>query len=155
MHMHMHMSYTQDRRHRIVDQALGWGGEQVCAHHGSRYTSSRLQRPQVFLALLVSPSALPQKHATRSSCKDRRSSCTSCHSGWAPSPCHRHPGPVTRYETCTCTCAHAHAHAHVHMHMHMQHAHAHELCMCNMCMCMCICMCMCMCMRMCMWTLTH
>ena len=43
--------YTQDRRHRIVDQALGWGGEQVCAHHGSRY--SRLQRPQVFLALLV------------------------------------------------------------------------------------------------------
>ena len=52
MHMHMHMSYTQDRRqHRIVDLALGWGGEQVCAHHGSRY--SRLQRPQVFLALFV------------------------------------------------------------------------------------------------------
>ena len=44
-----------------------------------------------FFLHFLSPSALPQKHATRSSCKDRRSSCTSCHSGCccrsSPTPC--------------------------------------------------------------------
>ena len=104
-----------------------------------------------FFLHFLSPSALPQKHATRSSCKDRRSPCTSCHSGWAPSPCHRHPGPVTRYETCTCTCAHAHAHAHVHVHMHMCtctctcNMHMHMSCACATCACACAFACACAC----------
>ena len=55
----------------------GVGGEQV------RITAAGLVAKTAGLSWLhfLSPSALPQKHATRRSCKDRRSSCTSWHSG--------------------------------------------------------------------------
>ena len=65
----------------------GVGGEQV------RITAAGLVAKTAGLSWLhfLSPSALPQKHATRRSCKDRRSSCTSWHSGCrcrsSPTPC--------------------------------------------------------------------
>ena len=66
---------------------VGWGGEQV------RITAAGLVAKTAGLSWLhfLSPSALPQKHATRRSYKDRRSSCTSWHSGCScrssPTPC--------------------------------------------------------------------